>query len=460
MKDSRQKSIAFYFGLIALLIGAGWFILKTGSTLFPTIEMIVEPTRGEAPHFSTVFKVLLALSSIIVVTQLMGAFVSKFKQPSVVGEIIGGIMLGPSLLGWIAPSFSQYLIPTSISPLISIIAQIGVIFYMFLVGLELDLSVIKKKSEQTLLISHASIVFPMLLGLVLALVIYKHMAEPHVNFNVFALFMAVSMSVTAFPVLARILHEKQLSKTKLGMTTITCAAIDDVSAWCLLAIVVSFTQSNLTSAFMTIFYTILYILVMLILFKPMIHQMIGSMQDRIENDQTPIVLILLFVLLSAVATEWIGIHAIFGAFLFGAVIPHDSKVAHELGTKLEVLVKILFLPAFFAYTGMRTEIGLLSSINDWLICLLIIFLATVGKIGGTYFAARFTGESKRDAMAMGILMNTRGLVELIVLNIGLDLKIISPILFTMLVIMALVTTFMTGPLLTICLGPRDAELAQ
>jgi Kef-type K+ transport system membrane component KefB len=273
------------------------------------------------------------------------------------------------------------------------------------------------------------------------------MAPEGVRFTSFALFIGVSMSVTAFPVLARILTDRGLTGTRMGTVALTCAAVDDVTAWCLLAFVVSANESTSGAAFTALGLTILYIAVMLLAVRPLLARAVPRLDRSERSADTKLSVIFVALLLSALATEVIGIHAIFGAFLLGVVIPPESALARDVSDRLSDVVRVLLLPAFFAFTGMRTEVGLLASVSDWLICALIVAVATAGKFGGTVVASRFVGLPWRDSAALGILMNTRGLVELIVLNIGLDLGVITPRLFAMLVIMALVTTLMTSPIL-------------
>jgi Kef-type K+ transport system membrane component KefB len=341
------------------------------------------------------------------------------------------------------------ILPEASAPFLGIIAQLGIILYMFLVGLELDLKLLRNSGHKTLMISHASIVVPFVSGALLAILLFPSYAPTGVSFTTFSLFLGVSMAITAFPVLARILNEKGLSKTPLGAMALTCAAIDDVTAWCLLAFVTSVAQASILSAVSTILLTIAYIAFMFVLMKPIAQKGVAILERSARLSEGNLAIILLALLISALATEFIGIHAIFGAFLLGAVTPHDSRVAKELTERLQDLVQVLFLPAFFAFTGMRTQIGLLSGPDDWKICGIIILVAIAGKFIGTIGASRMCGIRWRESCALGVLMNTRGLVELIVLNIGLDLGVISPRLFTMLVIMALVTTFMTGPALSL-----------
>ncbi|MBI1861702.1 MAG: cation:proton antiporter [Deltaproteobacteria bacterium] len=390
---------------------------------------------------------LLALASVIVTARAVGSIFKFLGQPPVIGEVIGGILLGPTFLGRHLPEASAFLFPLSTLPFLAVIAQLGVIFYMFVVGLELDLKLLRKSGHATLAISHGSILFPFLLGAYFALKHYSVLSAPDVPFTNFALFLGVSMSVTAFPVLARILTDRKIHRSRMGTVALTCAAIDDVTAWCLLAVVVSIVHSKLGGAVWTIVLTFAYIAAMFFIGGPLIRRLVPWLEKFDQMTEGGIAIFFVGLLLSALATEAIGIHAIFGAFLLGAVTPHDSRVAKELTNRIEDLVRIMFLPAFFAYTGMRTQIGLLTTSADWELCGLIILVATVGKFGGTFVSALFSGLNWRDSAALGVLMNTRGLVELIVLNIGLDMHVITPRLFAMLVMMALVTTFMTTPLL-------------
>ena len=394
---------------------------------------------------------LLALTVIIITARLVGALFARVNQPAVIGEVVGGILLGPSLLGRIAPDAAAFLLPADAAPFLGIISQLGVILYMFLVGLELDLAVLRTKARATLAISNAGIIVPFALGVALAWAIHQHHAPPGVAFAAFGLFLGVSMSITAFPVLARILDDRRLRRTPMGIIALSCAAIDDATAWCLLAFVVGVTQATTGAAIVTVLMTLVYVALMLTVGRSVMSRAVPRLDASISVGEQSLTLILVAVLLSALATEFIGVHAIFGAFVFGAIIPHNSAVARHARDKIEDVVRVMFLPAFFAFTGLRTQIGLLQSIDDWLLCIVIIAIATAGKFGGVTLAARASGLDWRDSAALGILMNTRGLVELIVLNIGLDLGVLTPRLFAMLVLMALVTTMMTSPILTLLL---------
>jgi Kef-type K+ transport system membrane component KefB len=403
--------------------------------------------NGSPAHVNDLLHVLLALVVVVAAARMLGTVFRVARQPPVVGEIISGILLGPSLLGRVAPTAAAYLFPPSVAPFLNVLAQVGVILYMFLVGLELDPSLLRKRGHATVAISHASIVAPFLLGALLALILYPRLSTSNVPFTSFALFLGVSMSVTAFPVLARILTDRRIHKTRMGVIALTCAAVDDVTGWCLLALVVSIARAQSAGGLRTVGLAIGYVAVMLFVVRPAMTRLALLYGNRGRLTQGVMAVVFVALLLSSFATEFIGIHAIFGAFALGAMIPHDSGMARELTDRLEDMVVVLLLPAFFAFVGLRTQVGLVSGAEQWMLCGLIIVVASAGKFGGGLIASRATGLGWREGSALGVLMNTRGLMELIVLNIGLDLGVISPELFAMLVLMALVTTFATTPIL-------------
>lgn len=443
MKVAGAAYAGMVLGGVALFLA----IRRYGETLSaPAPGAGVATPSAPAPAPDTVFHVLLALAAVIVLGRLLGFLLRRIGQPPVIGEVVAGILLGPSLLGRIAPDVASYILPASVSPFLNVVAQLGVVVYMFLVGLELNVDVIRQRAHATVATSHASIVAPFVLGSALALLLYPRLATNDVSFTSFALFMGVAMSVTAFPVLARILKDRRMTQSELGAVALACAAADDVTAWCLLAFVVGVTQAEIESAAWVAVLTVAFIATMFFVVRPIVARLVARARDP-EPTVDTLAAAIVGLLASALVTEHVGVHAIFGAFLFGAIIPHDSRMARTLVEKLEMMVTVLLLPAFFALTGMRTEIGLLSGLAEWLLCGLIIAVATAGKFGGTLAAARLTGMKWRDAASLGILMNTRGLMELVVLNVGLDLGVISPRLFTMMVIMALVTTLATTPVL-------------
>ncbi len=401
--------------------------------------------------------VLAALLAVLLTGRLLGLLLRCLGQPPVIGEVLGGILLGPSLLGQVWPEAAVFILPPALAPYLGVIAQLGVILYMFLVGLELNLRALCERAAMLVVISHASIVIPLLLGVGLALFLYPRLSSREVPFTSFALFLGVSLAITAFPVLARILTDRQMQKTPLGVLALGCAAAGDVTTWCLLAFVVGIAQAKVGGAFLVLMLTAVFLVFMFLIVRPLVLRFLVRF-DHARLTPGMVALVFAALLLSALTTELIGIHALFGAFLLGAIIPHDSALAQAFTRKLEDLVTVLLLPAFFAFTGLRTQIGLVASLEQWLFCGLIILVATAGKLGGTVAAARLTGLGWRESTGLGVLMNTRGLMELIVLNIGLDLGILSPVLFAMLVLMALATTLATTPLLQLLAPtctPRD-----
>ena len=393
---------------------------------------------------------LLQVIVIVVVARLVGLLFLRMGQPAVVGEMAAGIILGPSLLGALFPTAQTFLFPASSMSSLRMLSQLGVILFMFIVGLDLNLQHLRLKAHAAVLVSHASIMVPFLLGMGLSLLIYPSLASPHTSFTAFALFIGVAMSITAFPVLARILEERGLNKTHLGSTAIACAAVDDVTAWCILAIVVTIAKAGgLIGSLTTIFLTLLFIGVMLFLLKPRANRLLGKKRSSGITSKGTVAIVLVVTFTSALFTEVIGIHALFGAFLAGVVMPAHVGLRNFLRERLEPFSSSFLLPLFFAFTGLRTQIGLLDDWRSWLICLGIIGVAIAGKLGGTMIAARWTGMNLQESFSLGALMNTRGLIELIVLNLGYDLGILPPKIFGMMVLMALTTTFMTGPLLAL-----------
>lgn len=398
-------------------------------------------------HF--LLTLLVQIGVILAVSRVVSMLFRRIQQPQVVGEMVAGIMLGPSLLGWLAPDLSAAIFPPESLVHLNTLSQVGLVLFMFLVGLEFDPRLMKGRGHAALVTSHVSIVAPFFLGAVLALYLYPRLSDASVGFDGFALFIGAAMSVTAFPVLARILQERNLMRTKVGALTLACAAVDDVTAWAILAVVIAIVRANAlhTPLWLTLAGSAAYVLVVLFAVRPLLGLLEKRyhLSGRISQDM--IAGILLLVLASAWTTEWLGIHALFGAFCLGAVMPKDRGFVHELAGKLEHVTVVLLLPLFFANAGLRTSIGLVSGAEMWGFFGLIMLVAVAGKLGGSSLAARFTGLSWREAGAVGILMNTRGLMELVILTIGLDLGVISPALFAMMVMMALATTFMTTPAL-------------
>jgi Kef-type K+ transport system membrane component KefB len=458
---NNLKIALAYLLMIGGVIVAYLMIRSYGEGLISGVPIQAVKSSTSAAGSSSpdvMLHVLLALIVVIVLARMLGSLFRAIHQPPVIGEIIAGVLLGPSVLGHLAPSVASYVLPASVAPFLNVIAQVGIILYMFLVGLELDPKLLRNRGHATVAISHASILAPFLMGAALAVFLYPRFSSPSVSFTSFSLFIGVAMSITAFPVLARILTDRGIHKTRMGAIALTCAAVDDVTAWCLLALVVSVVEARTYGAFNTIGMALAFIALMIVVGRPAMVRLTLHYGNR-GLSQGLMAAIFVALLVSALTTDLIGIHAIFGAFALGAIIPHDSSLARELTDRLEDLVLVLLLPAFFAFTGLRTQIGLVSGWEQWMICALIIAVASAGKFGGGTIAAHLTGLGWRDSAALGVLMNTRGLMELIVLNIGYDLKVIPPELFAMLVIMALVTTFATTPILHF-IAPREEFLAE
>ncbi|MDP2385740.1 MAG: cation:proton antiporter [Bacteroidota bacterium] len=455
----KLRNILFYVGVIGGLTFIMYLIVKSGEPqeLIKVKNIKVQPvTSGldqikDTLHHNVTHPLailILQIITIIVAARIFGFLLRKIGQPSVIGEILAGILLGPSFVGMYFPEFSLFLFPKNSLPNLQFFSQIGLILFMFIVGMELDLKILKKKAHEAFIISHASIIFPFALGIGLAYFMYLTYAPADVNFLSFSLFIGISLSITAFPVLARIVQERQLTKTKAGAIAITCAAVDDITAWCILAAVIAIVKAgSIVSAIYTVILAVAFVVFMLKLIRPFLKRL-GDIYSHHDTLSKPVVAIFFVTLLaSAYLAETIGIHALFGAFLAGVIMPQNLHFRNLFIEKVEDVSLVLLLPLFFVLTGLRTEIGLLNDLNQWGMCAIIILIATVGKFVGSALASRFTKQSWRDSLMIGALMNTRGLMELIVLNIGFDLGMLTPQVFAMMVIMALVTTFMTGPAL-------------
>lgn len=457
---AKHKNLLFYIiivvGFGALMywitlegaeLEAGEFIPKVNNSESTTLsQQLTESFNKNLVHPLSIL--ILQIISIIVVSRIFGYIFNKIGQPTVIGEIIAGIALGPSLLGLFFPEISGFLFAPGSMPNLQFLSQVGLILFMYVIGMELDLKVLRNQAHDAVVISHASIIIPYFLGMGLAYYMYQEFAPANVSFLSFALFMGIAMSITAFPVLARIIQERDLTKTKLGSVALTCAAADDVTAWCILAAVIAIVKAGtLLSTLLTIGLSLAYVLIMLYAVRPFLVK-IGNVYSNRETISKPIVALSFLVLLaSAYLAEIIGIHALFGAFLAGVIMPANMNFRRVLMGKVEDVSLVLLLPLFFVFTGLRTQIGLLNQSHLWSVCGIIVLTAVAGKFGGSTLAARFVGQNWKDSLSIGALMNTRGLMELIVLNIGYDLGILSPEVFSMMVLMALVTTFMTAPAL-------------
>lgn len=429
----------------------------------PALVAITMLTRGDSSAVSGVSKaaghplaqLLLSIAVVVALCKAVGLLMQRIGQPPVIGEIAAGVLLGPSVLGALWPAGAAAVLPPAVVPQLNVVAQLGVVFFLMLAGLEVNVSLLRGRGRLALLVSHVSIAFPFMLGVGLAALAYARFAPQGVGFLAFALFFGISMSVTALPVLVRILQDTGLFRTDVGVVALTCALIDDVTAWSLLALVVALvTASSLTGVVLTVVLTIAFVAFLGLVVRPLLARLVTSVSAPTLSRIAPLAVVA--TLLSAMATEWIGVHAMFGAFMFGLVMPRDNPISDWLHDKAGGLTTALMLPMFFAYSGLRTDIGLLNDVSSWLWCGAIVFVAIIGKLAGSAVAARAAGESWNRSLQIGTLMNCRGLTELIVLNIGLDLGVLSPTMFTMMVIMALISTAMAAPLAAYY-GRRDGQ---
>lgn len=458
-----SRSLIYYLVMLLVFGGLMYFIIKEGEAR--QIQEAIS-VSNEAPHDlkegffvfkdllmhhveSSIGILLLQIIVILITCRLFGWLFAKMQQPTVIGEIVAGIVLGPSVLGHLLPSVSAFLFPLDSLQNINMLSQFGLILFMFAIGMELNITEVRQKLKETILISHTSTIFPFFLGMVTAYFLYNKYAYESTPFLSFALFVSIALSITAFPVLARIIQEKGLTKTHLGTISLASAANGDITAWCLLAVVVAIAQAgSMLSAIYNIGFSFIYLLLMFTVIRPFL-RMIGHIYHNKEVvDKGLVAFMLLLLIVSSYLTEILGLHALFGAFVAGVVMPDNIKFRKIMTEKVEDVSLALFLPLFFVSTGLRTEIGLLNSPELWYMCGIFILVAIIGKFGGSLVAARFVGETWKDSLYIGALMNTRGLMELVVLTIGYDMKILTPPIFVMLVLMTLVTTFMTTPLIS------------
>jgi Kef-type K+ transport system membrane component KefB len=457
----KHRNLVFYLLMLLIFGGLIYWIslegaeLETGKVVaaqdvtdgnLRPIHVFLDAFRHNLHHPLSLL--IIQIIAIIFVSRIFGFLFNKIGQPTVIGEIIAGIVLGPSVVGFLFPEISTFVFPAESLPNLQFLSQVGLILFMFVIGMELDLKVLRHQAHDAVVISHASIIIPYFLGMGLAYYLYDEYAPDNISFLPFALFMGIAMSITAFPVLARVIQERDLTKTKLGSIAITCAAADDITAWCILAAVIAIVKAGtFVSAIYTIALAIGYVLFMVFAIHPLLRK-IGSVYSERETISKTIVAVTFLVLLgSAYLSEIIGIHALFGAFLAGVIMPPNFNFRKVMMEKVEDVSLVLLLPLFFVFTGLRTEIALLNQSHLWAVCGWIILTAVAGKFGGSALAARFVGQPWKESLSIGALMNTRGLMELIVLNIGYDLGVLTPEVFAMMVLMALVTTFMTGPAL-------------
>ncbi len=460
MKSARKNYLSYILMLIAT--GAlGLFIVARGERLYHTVPSQAPAAANDAPFrlFSAslgenvghpLSLLLLQIIAILIAVRIFSFIFKYLGQPGVIGEIVAGIALGPSVLGYFFPETFGFLFSAGSLVPLHIISQIGLILFMFVIGMELDIGIIRKKASETLFISHSSIFFPFLLGIVMAYFVYPEFGAGQTPFLSFALFIGISISITALPVLARILQERNLAKTNMGMLTIASAANNDITAWCMLAAIIAIVHAgSAASALFTLLASAAYILFMFLVVRPFMRKLGEIYNTQEVLNKTLVSFIFLVLVLSSFITEVLGIHALFGAFVAGLIMPSNINFRRVMSEKVEDVALVLFLPLFFVFTGLRTEIGALDSPHLWGICAIFIAVSIAGKMIGTIVPARMTGESWKDSLSMGVLMNTRGLMELIILNIGYELGIIPSSIFVIFVIMALFTTFMATPSLAL-----------
>ncbi len=436
-------------------------------TLQLTLEPAAKPAGGNAgpaPERLTATKqrdfgdtlaaFFVAVAVVMIVARLFGALAVRVAQPRVMGEVVAGVVLGPTVFGALAPDLQALVFPKDIIPILGVVANLGLIFYMFLVGLELDPSQLRGRMSQAVAISNASVAVPMALGIAVAVPIYE-LLGPDTKFAAFAVFMGVAMSITAFPVLARILVERRMLKRPVGALAMASAAIDDVTAWFLIALATVIAVAGSSSEVVrTIALAAAFCVVMFWVVRPLIGRVSTAYDEAGRVPGGWIAAIFAGVLLSAFTTEEIGIALIFGAFVMGLVMPRHAELTEDVTGRIEDFVVTLLLPLFFAFTGLRTNVGLLDRPELWGLAGLLLLIAITGKFAGAMLASRVVGMGWRASGVLGTLMNTRGLTELIVLNLALEKGVISEALFAALVLMALITTFMAGPLLLL-LDPRN-----
>ena len=469
-----KKNILLYLCILSLGGAGVLLILEAGAHLYPSHGGVDRtaasrlPATAAQPRPETfspdgaarvlaerlhdpLSLLLLQVFAILITARLVGSLFRRLGQPVVVGEMLAGILLGPSVLGMLAPGLMTSLFPPASMESLRLISQAGVILFMFVVGTGLDLQHLRQTAHAAILISHLSIVLPFVLGAALSLLVFGSVAGSNVPFYAFALFVGIAMSITAFPVLARIISERGLVGSPLGNSALACAAVDDVTAWCLLTVIIAVVKAGGSGgALLTIVLTLFYVGFMFLLLRPLVTHLLDiSAKPGAQLGRGTASAVLLLAVASALLTEVIGIHALFGAFLAGVILSGRGALLSPLTRQLEMLATSLLLPLYFVFTGLRTQIGLVNDWPSWLTCGVVVLVAIAGKLGGGALAARYVGVSWRESLSIGALLNTRGLIELIVLNIGYDLGILSPRFFSIMVMMALITTMMAGPILSL-----------
>ena len=411
--------------------------------------------------FDLSIRFFLQLLVILGVCQATGWLFRKVGQSQVVSEMIAGVLLGPSLFGWLFPGASAYLFPKASMPILFAFAQVGLVLYMFLVGLEFDPALLREKLRSAAFVSAAGIAAPFVLGGLIAWATHARadlaLFGEGVSVPQAVLFMGAAMSITAFPMLARIIHEQGLSRTTLGMLALAAGSLDDAAAWCLLAVVLAAFSGNVSIAILAIGGGGLFLVFCLVVLRRLLVPL-GARVER-EKGMSPTLFswVLMILMLGAFITDSLRIYAVFGAFLTGAAMP-KGLFAEELRKRMHPLTVSFILPLFFVYSGLNTRIGLVSTPALAGLAVVVLLAAIFGKGVACWGAARLAGSTPKDALGVGVLMNARGLMELIILNIGLERGIIQPTLFTIMVLMAVVTTLMATPIFERIHGAKEGRL--
>lgn len=407
--------------------------------------------------FELSVRFFLQIAFILGACRLVGWIAAKFGQPQVVGEMIAGVLIGPSVFGAMFPDVQAWMFPQESKPIIFSVCQIGLAVYMFIVGVEFDWTLIRSRLRSAASVSLSGIVAPFILGAGAAYFLKDHwpLFSEKTSLMEGMLFMGAAMSITAFPMLARIIFERGLAGTSLGTLALAAGSIDDAAAWCVLAIVLASFSGNATIAILAIGGGVLYVIFVAVVMRPLFNVVAKHTEKRGELTHPMLGFVLTLLMLASWFTDAIGIYAVFGAFILGVAVP-KGFFAEQLRLNVEKMTTSFLLPVFFIYSGLNTKIGLLNNINLLGVTLLLLFLAIAGKGIACYLAALAHGEGQRNALAIGTLMNARGLMELIILNIGLERGVITPTLFTMLIIMAIVTTLMATPVFNL-VAPRDIK---
>ncbi len=447
----------FYLALTVFTISIYWMITYCGNHVYSdqyTLEISSGIITGILPSFQNAFSnprnrldvLLLQITVITVFARFMGFLFQRMKQPVVIGEILAGIVLGPSVLGHVYPEAMRCIFPADSMSILYLLSQVGLILFMFVIGMELDWEYLRKSAKEAILISYSGLIFPFILGVILSFFLYSYFMPVESSFTAFALFIGTAMCITAFPVLARIVHEKQLIHSPVGKLAIAAAAIGDVSAWCILAVVTMFIRAGtLSTALIIMCFLVIYVIVMIFVIRPFIRKVVAVCSANPNIKISIIATIFILMVFSAFISQLIGIHALFGAFMAGVIVPNNADLKRAVSERLQDVALFLLLPLFFVETGLRTELGLITTLSSWLVCAGIVVTAILGKVGGTLMGSRYAGLPWDQSLTLGVLMNSRGLMELVVINIGYEMRILPSEIYSMFVIMTLVTTFITGP---------------